>query len=234
MQLKVCGITGAQEIVLLNQLGLDFVGIWHGVNDGHADLPFDRFQHLAHKAVATKSLKPVLVTLLRDHGRLQDSIARSGVRWVQLHGFQPPSLVLSLKRAFGDPVGIIKVLHIQGRRCVEQPLIGAYERAGVDLFLLDALTSDGRIGSTGQRLDGDAVIDLADRMTRPFLLAGGISAGRHADHCRAVRHPRFIGIDVDTAARGQDGRICGLRVETLRRSWMTPPEGGGRHAIELY
>jgi phosphoribosylanthranilate isomerase len=229
----VCGVTGIEDIALLDRLGLDFAGLWHGVERGHADLPFDRFRQLAGAAAATGRLEPVLVTFLKDPLRLQDAIARSGVWWVQLHGFQPPSLVLALKQAFGARIGIIKVLHVEGRRCLEQPLIGAYERAGVDLFLLDAVSPDGRIGSTGRRLDGEAVLGLAGELTRPFLLAGGISADTRADHDRAARHPCFLGVDVDTGARDAAGRICGIRVEALRRAWATPAQGGGQHALEL-
>lgn len=234
MRFKICGITKSDEITLLSRLAMDFAGIWYGVDGGPADLPFSRFRRLVSEATATGSLEPVLVTFLNDLGKLRDVLARSRVRWVQLHSFQPPSLVLALKKAFAVRIGIIKVLHVHGRQCMEQALIGAYERAGVDIFLLDAATADGRIGSTGQRLDSGIVHALADQLTKPFLLAGGISADNHGDYSHAVRHPRFLGVDVDTAARGKDGRICGTSIEALSRSWAAAVEGGGRHAVELH
>ena len=77
-------------------------------------------------------------------------------------------------------------MHIRGGECVEESLIGSYEKAGVDVFLFDVVTEDGRVGSTGQALDPDVVAPLADKLTRPFLLAGGISA----DNRGAVRGAR--------------------------------------------
>jgi phosphoribosylanthranilate isomerase len=235
MRLKVCGITEAAEVFLLTRLGIDLAGFWHGIDGGHADLPLEQFRCLVREATTAGRLEPVLVTFLNDLPALQDAVAESGVRWVQLHGFQPPALILALKKVLGASLRVIKVLHVHGQHCVEQALIGAYERAGADAFLFDAATADGRrIGSTGQRLDGDVVRALADRVTRPFFLAGGITAGGHTDHRRTVCHPRFLGVDVDTAARGEDGKICGLRVEALRRSWSASTEGGGQHAVQLH
>src|SRR5205085_9361953 len=64
-------------------------------------------------------------------------------------------------------------LPICGGECVEAPLIGSYEKAGVDVFLFDTVSEDGQVGSTGLSLDAGVVAPLADRLTRPFLLAGG-------------------------------------------------------------
>jgi phosphoribosylanthranilate isomerase len=214
--LKICGATTPGEVALLADAGVDLVGLWHGVPGGRADLPADSVATLA--GVARTRLQPVLVTLLGEPGALVDVIARTGVRWVQLHAYQPPALVRTLKAA-DEGLTVVKVLHIQGGTCLERPLIRSYERAGVDLFLLDAATRDGRIGSTGQRLAGPDVISLADRLSRPFLLAGGISAANRPDFGDVVGHPRFAGVDVDTAARDADGRIRSERVAAIRRHW---------------
>ena len=56
------------------------------------------------------------------------------VKYVQLHAYQLPKVVQALRRPGRH---IVKVLHVRGARCVEERLIGAYERAGVDTFLLD-------------------------------------------------------------------------------------------------
>ena len=85
------------------------------------------------------------------------------------------------------------MLHVKGGECVEAPLIGAYEKAGVDVFLFDVVSDDGRVGSTGQAIDPAVVAPLADKLTRPFLLAGGISAanrGRVRGARRASPIPR--------------------------------------------
>ena len=84
---------------------------------------------------------------------------------------------------------MIKVLHVRGGECVEASLIASYEKAGADVFLFDVVTEDGRVGSTGQALDPAVVAPLIDKLTRPFLLAGGISDTNRAELRVARRAP---------------------------------------------
>ena len=65
-RVKVCGITEPAEIDLLARQQVDFVGLWHGVPGGPADLPLDTWQRLVAAAAATGRLAPVLVTFLKD------------------------------------------------------------------------------------------------------------------------------------------------------------------------
>ena len=70
------------------------------------------------------------------------------MHWVQLHGYQTPGFVRAVK-GIAPEVRVIKVLHVRGGACIEERLIGGYEKAGVDVFLFDAVAEDGRVGSTG-------------------------------------------------------------------------------------
>lgn len=216
MLVKICGATGAGEVERLAGAGVDLVGLWHGVRHGHADLTLDTLTRLA--AVARDRPRPVLVTMASEVDVVRDAVTRSGVRWVQLHGFQPPGVVRALRSACPE-VTVVKALHVRGGVCVEQALVGAYERSGVDVFLLDAFTEDGRVGSTGQSVDPGAAVAVADRLDRPFLLAGGLTAANVDRYREVVAHPRFLGIDVDSAGRGGDGRIDRDRVVTIRKRW---------------
>jgi phosphoribosylanthranilate isomerase len=119
----------------------------------------------------------------------------------------------------GDPIKVIKVLHVKGGECVEASLIGSYEKAGVDVFLFDVVTEDGRVGSTGQALDPAVVAPLLDRLTRPFLLAGGISDANRSEYESLAAHRLFLGIDVDTNARDADGAISATQVGAITHAW---------------
>ena len=217
VRLKVCGATEPAEIDVLAAQPVDFVGLWYGVPDGPADLELEPWRRLASTAAGAQ-LAPVLVTFAKDAGMLREALDGSPVSWVQLHGYQTPGLVRSLKGAVPG-VRVLKVLHIRGQECVEGPLIGSYEKAGVDVFLFDAVAKDGRVGSTGESLDVDYVASLAEGLTRPFLIAGGISAENRARHEALAAHPHFLGIDVDTNARGEDGKIAAENVDAIARAW---------------
>ncbi|PZT71690.1 MULTISPECIES: phosphoribosylanthranilate isomerase [unclassified Streptomyces] len=220
--LKVCGATSTRDIEVLAGAGACLVGLWHGVPGGPADLPEHEVAALAAAVRATGTLHPVLVTFLGDPDAVAGVLRRTGIRIVQLHAYQPPATVRALRTALPDTV-IVKVLHVMDGSCPERPLIGAYERAGTDLFLIDSTTADGRVGSTGQRLDEETVLRLAQRFTLPFWLAGGLDRTNRSAYERVLSHPRLRGIDVDTAARGGDGRFGAPAVAGLARAWNTGP-----------
>ncbi len=220
-RIKVCGITESSEIDLLAERQVDFVGLWLAVPGGPHDLPPERWRELAERAAAGQGPAPVLVTFTKDAEVLRGALEGSPVHWVQLHGYPTPGFVRKVKAlgVGGDPIRVIKVLHVRGGECVEASLIGSYEKAGVDVFLFDTVTEDGRVGSTGLSLDPAVVAPLADKLTRPFLLAGGISAGNREAYEKIAAHPLFLGIDVDTNARSEDGMIGAHNVEEISRAW---------------
>jgi phosphoribosylanthranilate isomerase len=221
---KFCGATTAREIDTLADAGVDLVGLWHGVAGGKANLSLPALAALVRVARANPPLVPVLVTFLGEADTLRDVVDGTNVDFVQLHGYQPPSLIRALKRA--RDVTVIKVLHVRAGECAEQALIPAYERAGTDFFLFDAATADGRIGSTGHQLDTDVVLRLVARMSRPFMLAGGISWDNRAAFDRIAAHARFCGVDVDTAARDHGGQLNQQRIEAIARAWRITCEQG--------
>ena len=227
-RVKVCGITDPSEIDLLARQQVDFVGLWHGVPGGPADLPLATWQSLVAAAAATERLAPVLVTFFKDVEEIRRTLEGSQAHWVQLHGYPTPSFVGAVKSIAPD-VQVIKVLHVRGGKCIEERLIGAYEKVGVDVFLFDAVADDGRVGSTGQTLDADLVASLAGGLTRPFLLAGGISAENRERYAALAANPRFLGIDVDTNARGRDGKVSEENVAAICRAWKAQADEE-RHA----
>ncbi|GAA4205275.1 phosphoribosylanthranilate isomerase [Streptosporangium oxazolinicum] len=229
MLLKVCGATSRDDVALLGTAGADLIGLWYGVPGGPADLSLSRFADLAEACrtaevtAARPAPDPMLVTFLRDPAAILDAARAAGVRWLQLHGYQPPGVVAALKRGWPEAT-VVKVLHVTGDVCVERPLLASYERAGTDVFLFDATSAGGRVGSTGLSLDPDVVIDLAEATTRPFLVAGGISAANRLRYEKVAAHPRFVGVDVDTAARDETGAFCADSVSDIRHHWRAVPE----------
>ncbi|HEY7594304.1 MAG TPA: hypothetical protein VH969_14225 [Actinophytocola sp.] len=217
--LKVCGARSAPDVALLAAAGADLVGLWHGVPGGHAELPLADLGSLAG-AARSAGLTPVLVTFASDAGQLADVLARTGIRWVQLHAFQLPATVAALHAAV-DGLTVVKVLHVRSGACLERPLVGGYERAGTDLFLLDTMTEQGRVGSTGRRLAPADALAVAGALHRPFLLAGGLSADNAGDFAAVAAQPNYAGIDVDTAARDGAGRFAAGAVTGLARAWRT-------------
>lgn len=215
-KVKVCGAVHDAELDILAAAGVDLVGLWYGVPGGPHDLPLDRWVELA--AAAVQKPAAVLVTFAKDADLLGDALAAADAGWIQLHGYQSPGLVRKLKARAPD-VRVLKVLHVKGGECLEGSLVGAYERAGVDAFLLDVVADDGRVGSTGLALDPAVATAVTAGFNLPFLIAGGISEANRDRYVPLTEHPRFMGIDVDTNARGGDGRISAQRVDAITQAW---------------
>ncbi|MFD0277725.1 hypothetical protein ACFVHB_27960 [Kitasatospora sp. NPDC127111] len=220
MRLKVCGVTGEDQLRLLAGAPVDLIGLWYGVPDGPADLALAELAELAGLARASGGPAPVLVTLLADPAALREAVTASGVSRVQLHGYATPAQVAAV-RAELPAVELLKVLHVRDGRVLEAPLIGAYERAGVDVFLFDSVGADGKIGSTGVPLSAGAVEAVLERLSKPFMLAGGITAVNAGAHRAARRHPLFAGIDVDSGARGAGGAFEAPRIARVRAAWQS-------------
>ena len=215
MRVKICGATRLDEVELLASAGVDFVGLWHGVPGGRTELSLNRLTELAAAAVG---VQPILVTLESSVDDLVLVVRRSGIDWVQLHGYQQPGVVRALKSQCPNTT-VVKVLHVRDGQCLERPLVRTYERAGVDVFLLDALGADGRIGSTAQTIDPDVAARIVESGDRPVMLAGGLTSGNSARYRSLTEHPRFFGIDVDSGARDNQGRIDAGRVAEIRDQW---------------
>ena len=107
---------------------------------------------------------------------------------IQLHGDESPKLCQQIIRATGLP--IMKAISVETPDDIYKyrPYVGI-----IDLFLFD--TKCKTVGGSGKQFDWE-VLQHYDGDT-PFLLAGGISPG---DERRVLefRHPRFIGIDVNS------------------------------------
>ncbi|QSB16791.1 hypothetical protein JQS43_11195 [Natronosporangium hydrolyticum] len=212
-------MTHHHEGELLADAGVDLVGLWWAVPGGHAELSSDRVAELATTVRGTGQLAPVLVTFSADIERIVSTMRETGISWLQLHAYQPPAVVRELRRRLGSPATIVKVLHVGAGGCVEQRFVPAYTRAGADLFLVDGATPDGRLGSTGVPLDPAVVLPLVDSLDQGFLLAGGLTAANAGEYAGIAGHPRMCGIDVDTGARGSDGRFDSGQVGGLARQW---------------
>jgi phosphoribosylanthranilate isomerase len=229
--LKVCGATSGADVAALASGGADLVGLWHGVPGGHADLDRARLAELAAATVA-HGRTPVLVTFTGDPAAIAGALLETGIGVVQLHGYQPPPVVRAIKAAAGGAT-VVKVLHVDGDVSHEQRLLRSYRKAGVDVFLLDAVGPDGAVGSTGREIDPSVALSVADAADAPFLLAGGISA-RNAERFAPVRaHPRFLGVDVDSSARDAAGTLTADRVAAVREAWQLPGQWPGERGVAV-
>jgi len=182
VQIKICGLTRVDEAVACADAGADALGLnfWPRSKRCVRD-------DVAAEIVTAVGERVRLVAVVVDASAARIAEIRGlGVRWVQLHGDEPPELVSRyLPEAF-------KAVHFGGPH---EPL----DYPGEEL-LVDARVGD-LPGGTGVTCDWTAAAGLA-RQTRLWL-AGGLTAENVADAMDAVDP---FGVDVASGVEGSPGR----------------------------
>jgi phosphoribosylanthranilate isomerase len=226
MRIKICGVTSASELALLDQRGVDFAGLWWQVPRGPRNLSTERLLELATTALT--HTKPMLVTLGISLNAAIEVLLQTGIRALQLHGFELPGIITRLKAALPG-LQVFKTLHVRADQCLERGIIPGYRDAGVDVFIADTFLSSEAVGSTGIAIPDTALGPLlAAADGTPVMLAGGVNARRIAG---LKGWPGISGVDVDSAAR-----VCGqidadLVAELVRAvSGINTAGWGGAHS----
>ena len=214
-KIKICGITSAEEIQLLDKQAVSYAGLWHGIPQGRYNLELPQLVKLASEP--TSSLKFLMVTMSHDFLELAKAIEYSGIKAIQFHGFHLPAFITKIKQTFGDDVKLFKVLHAHNNRVLEGNLIERYVDAGTDFFILDYFQDKHRIGSTGNRLDDRFMENFFNKwkINEQTMIAGGVD-----ETCLDGIYDAYkpYGFDIDSAARTH-GLICKQRVGKI----MQPP-----------
>ena len=181
--IKVCGMRDAANIRDVESLpGVDFMGFIFWPRSGR--YVAERPSYLPRKA------RRVGVFVNEDLERVRQIAADYALDLIQLHGNESPEYVRQLK-----DWQIVKAINIATADDFLQT--SAYEGLA-DYFLFDTRkTAEGTLlpGGTGEHFDWTVL--AAYHGSTPFLLSGGIGPGDAAS-VKALRHPRFAGIDLNS------------------------------------
>ncbi len=194
MDIKICGATSREEIEILDDEGVGYVGLWTGVTGHPRNLGDFALKLLAGMC---RRITPVAVCVRRPVREVHELLAATNVSHVQLHGFNLPGDIAFLKR---KGYSVIKTLHISDAgEAPEARWLDAYDAAETDIYLIDRHDGGGGIGSTGRALDPAIAGHWAERLAgRRIWLAGGLTAPRISEIAR--RSP-VEAVDIDSAAR---------------------------------
>ena len=169
-RIKICGVTRPEDVHVAAEAGADAVGL-----NFYANGPRFVEQSAAHALVDSIPLSVVKVGVFVNASvaEMEDTAARLGLDFLQLHGDEPPELVARLAprpiiRAFrlGEPGWQPIVAYVAACRSV-----GCEPAA----LLIDAHFA-GLYGGTGKTADWDLVRTRPDELGElPVILAGGLT-----------------------------------------------------------
>ena len=175
--LKVCGMREAENIREVEQLSIDLMGFifWPKSSRYVSERP-------AYLPTTCKRVGVFVDERIEEVQRIAKEYA---LDFIQLHGHETPDYIRQL-----DDLSIIKAFNIA--TADDFAACSPYEGL-VDYFLFD--TKGKSVGGNGEKFDWSVLKAYHGRT--PFLLSGGIGPD-DATRIKAIRHPRYAGIDLNS------------------------------------
>lgn len=177
--IKVCGMTEAENIRNVEQLGVDMMGFIFYPKSPRCvcELP-------AYLPIRTKR---VGVFVNESKEKILTYADRFELDYIQLHGNESPGYCNSLRNS---GMHLIKAFRISQPK--DLTIVSAYKEL-CDYYLFDTQTP--QYGGSGQQFDWN-LLHRYSGMT-PFLLSGGINP-YSAKTIREFYHPKLAGIDINS------------------------------------
>jgi phosphoribosylanthranilate isomerase len=217
-ELKICGVTNAEDARLVKAMGADYCGILVDVGFSERSLSVDQARAVAEAA----QMRVVLLMCNPEIEFVVDVVHAVQPYGVQLLCQEPSSLVKALKGRLDCAVW--KSFHLPAVEGQEAP--SAYVEAGIDALLVDrADSSEGflRMGGTGKTVAWDAAAEIVEAAQVPVFVGGGIGPDNVAE---ALRKTAAHGIDLCSGVEARKGIKDAAKLRRLvsefRRavSWM--------------
>lgn len=209
MIIKVCGMREPENVRDVENLGVDMIGfVFCADSERYVSMVSSNAGIIPDYAYgrqngdetpacgAVQESKPHRVGVFVDDmpQNIVTRIYNYNLDYVQLHGSETAVMIDNLRRTV-DPdirpgLKIIKALSIRSEQDVKR--WREYE-GHADMLLFD--TKGCKAGGNGEHFDW-TLLD-AYHGNIPFLLSGGISVD-DVDSIRAIRHPMFAGVDLNS------------------------------------
>ncbi|MDQ6758148.1 MAG: phosphoribosylanthranilate isomerase [Bacteroidota bacterium] len=194
MKIKVCGITKAEQLQQLDELGIDYAGLIYFSRSPRYVL--DKLKSEEVKKIAI-SIQKVGVFVNASEEDILTQIELYGLDAVQLHGDETPLFCNHIS----NHVTVIKAFRIDKKN--EQNIdwmIKPYEEF-CDYYLFDT-GNDNAHGGTGEKFDWQIL--QSNKINKPFFLSGGISVD-DAEEIKAFQHPFFYAVDLNSKFETEPG-----------------------------
>lgn len=162
MRAKVCGLNSVDQMMQLDEMGVDFAGF----------IFYPKSPRYVLKSISKSELKKakgsninkVGVFVNEDPNQLLSFVDDCGLYLAQLHGDETPKYCEKI----ADYISVIKAFRVRDDDDILWK-IKDYQDI-VDMFLFD--TAGAEYGGTGKRFDWEILLSL--NINKPFFLSGGI------------------------------------------------------------
>ena len=185
---KICGISRAEDVPVLNDMLPEFVGfVFHPSSRRHVDL--DTAKHL--RTLLDDRITTVGVFVDAPIPQIIESVESGAISMVQLHGSEDPAYIADLHSALPRTL-IIKAISATD--------VGTAAQYDVDYLMVD----NARPGS-GESFDWNLLSAIPTTM--PVFLAGGLTPDTVSDAARLGVYAVDVSSGVETGGVKDPGKI---------------------------
>lgn len=204
-KIKICGLRRVEDIAYVNHCVPDYVGFVFAKSPRQVT----KEQAGELRRLLGAEITPVGVFVNAPVEEAAKLLNQGIIDVAQLHGEESENYIQRLKELTGGAV-IIKAVRVASREEVPKSL-----NTRSDYLLFDAYSPLAH-GGTGQTFDWSMI----EGVTKPFFLAGGITADNVAEAIAAVQ-PYAVDVSsaVETQGRKDEKKICSM-VKCVREAGL--------------
>jgi phosphoribosylanthranilate isomerase len=202
IRVKICGLREAAHVEAAVRAGAAYVGF---VFFPKSPRNVTAAEAAALAAVVPPGVAKVALTVDATDATLDALLAEVPVDMLQLHGHESPERVAEVRTRFGLPV--MKAVGVAGE--ADLAALEAYGHVA-DQLLVDAKPAPGADLPGGNGLAFDWRLIAGRRWTRPWMLAGGLTAENVAE---AVRLTGARQVDVSSGVESAPGFKDPVKIE---------------------
>lgn len=201
-RVKICGLREAAHVEAAVRAGAAYVGF---VFFPKSPRNLTHAEAAALASVVPPGVAKVALTVDADDAVLDALLAAVPLDMLQLHGHESPDRVAEVRARFGLPV--MKAVGVAAE--ADLPALDDYGRVA-DQLLVDAKPAPGAALPGGNGLSFDWRLIAGRRWTRPWMLAGGLTAENVAE---AVRLTGARQVDVSSGVESVPGVKDPVKIE---------------------
>jgi len=211
VKVKICGITNGRDARRACEAGADFLGF-----NFYPGSPRYVEPAKARRIIRRLPKRIAVVGVFQNESEqnVREIARQAGLGYLQLHGDEPPAMVLRLGRSWR----VIKALRVG--RSFRPAQLARYERAAA--FLLDGFDLHRR-GGTGKTFDWK-IARQAKRHGR-IMIAGGLTPENVGE---AVRAGKPWAVDVSSGVEAAPGKKDFVRMKAFVQAARRGARGNGK------
>ncbi|GAA4162345.1 phosphoribosylanthranilate isomerase [Chryseobacterium ginsenosidimutans] len=207
LKLKVCGLTGLDQVQELISMNTDFLGfIFYEKSLRYV------LNHLSLEDISkVEHQGKVGVFVNESIEKIFEISQKANLNFIQLHGDEDENFIIELKKKLNPEIGMIKVIRIGAGKSEQIQKTINQQPTIINYLLFD--TDSTAFGGTGKQFDWNLLNEI--EIPLPYFLSGGISLKNI--HQLSTINQKPFSLDINSKFETEPGIKNLNQIKTLRK-----------------